>query len=253
MTGARRFIIVGASLAGAKAAQTLREEGFEGSVVLLGEESVRPYERPPLSKDYLQGNAGLDKVFVHDENYYDDHEIELRLSSPVQSLDTKNQSVVLVSGERLDYDSVLLATGATPRRLEVPGSELEGLCYLRNLDDADRLRVAIGEANRIVVIGGGWIGCEVAVSARQMGAEVALVESAQLPLERVLGPELGSFYRDLHAEHGVELHFGTGVASLRGAGRVEELCLVDGTTLSGDVFVVGWESFLASKSSKTRD
>jgi 3-phenylpropionate/trans-cinnamate dioxygenase ferredoxin reductase subunit len=239
MTDARRFIIVGASLAGAKAAQTLREEGFEGRVVLLGEESVRPYERPPLSKGYLQGEAGLDKVFVHDENYYDDHDIELRLSSPVQSLDTKNQSVVLVSGERLDYDSVLLATGATPRRLEVPGSELEGLCYLRSLDDADRLRAAIGEANRIVVIGGGWIGCEVAASARQMGVEVALVESAQLPLERVLGPELGSFYRNLHADHGVELHLGAGVASLRGAGRVEELRLVDGTTLSGDVFVVG--------------
>jgi len=239
MSDVRRFVIIGASLAGAKAAETLRQEGFEGTIVLLGEEPVRPYERPPLSKDYLQGKVGLEKVFVHDEGYYEDHNIELHLSSPVQALDTQSREVVLASGERLSYDSVLLATGAVPRRLSVPGSELEGLHYLRNLADSDGLRAAIGQAERVVVIGGGWIGCEVAASARQAGPEVAVVEFARLPLERVLGPELGSFYRDVHADHGVEFHLGAGVESLHGAKRVEEVRLSDGSALSGDVFVVG--------------
>jgi 3-phenylpropionate/trans-cinnamate dioxygenase ferredoxin reductase subunit len=239
MTDSRSFIIIGASLAGAKAAETLRQEGFEGKVVLLGDESVRPYQRPPLSKEYLQGKAGLDKVFVHDEDYYETHDIDLRLSSPVQALDTKSRRVVLGSGDQLDYDAVLLTTGAEPRRLSVPGSDLGGLRYLRTLGDSDGLRAAIGEASRVVVIGAGWIGCEVAASARQAGPEVAIVEAARLPLERVLGPELGSFYRDVHAEHGVQLHLGTGVESFRGDGRVEEVLLADGTTVAGDLFVVG--------------
>ena len=140
MTDARTFIIVGASLAGAKAAQTLREEGFEGRVVLLGDEPVRPYERPPLSKEYLQGKAGLDKVFVHDEGYYAAHDIDLRVSTHVQSLDVTAREVVLSSGEHLAYDAVLLTTGAAPRRLSVPGSDLDGLHTLRTVADSDRCR-----------------------------------------------------------------------------------------------------------------
>jgi 3-phenylpropionate/trans-cinnamate dioxygenase ferredoxin reductase subunit len=239
MTDARRFVIVGASLAGAKAAETLRSEGFEGSVVLLGEEPVRPYERPPLSKGYLQGNAGLEKVFVHDEGYYDDNEIELHLSSPVRNLDTARREVVLESDERIGYDAVLLATGSAPRRLSVPGAGLDGVHYLRDLADADRLRSAIGGAGRVAVIGAGWIGCEVAASARQLGAEVAMVETGWLPLERVLGRELGRFYRDVHADHGVELHFGAGIEALSGADGVEEVVLTDGTVVEADVVVVG--------------
>jgi 3-phenylpropionate/trans-cinnamate dioxygenase ferredoxin reductase subunit len=239
MTDARTFIIVGASLAGAKAAQTLRDEGFEGRVVLLGDEPVRPYERPPLSKEYLQGKADLDKVFVHDEGYYAEHDIDLRMSTHVQALDAGAREVVLSSGERIAYDAVLIATGAVPRRLTVPGSELEGLHALRNMADADRLQAAIRGAGRVVVIGGGWIGCEVAASARQLGAEVAVVEAGRLPLERVLGPELGAFYRDVHAEHGVEWHFGSGVQELRGGTQVEEVELANGTVVRGDVFVVG--------------
>jgi 3-phenylpropionate/trans-cinnamate dioxygenase ferredoxin reductase component len=239
MTDARTFIIVGASLAGAKAAQTLREEGFEGRVVLLGDEPVRPYERPPLSKEYLQGKAGLEKVFVHDEGYYVAHDIDLRVSTHVQSLDVTAREVVLSSGEHLAYDAVLLTTGAAPRRLSVPGSDLDGLHTLRTVADSDRLQAAIRGAGRVVVIGGGWIGCEVAASARQLGAEVAVIEAGQLPLERVLGPELGAFYRDVHAEHGVEWHFGRGVEELRGSERVEEVRLADGSTVAGDLFVVG--------------
>jgi 3-phenylpropionate/trans-cinnamate dioxygenase ferredoxin reductase subunit len=239
MSDARTFVIVGASLAGAKAAETLRTEGFTGRIVLLGDEPVRPYERPPLSKEYLQGKAGLEKVFVHDEGYYEAHDIDLRLSTHVQSLDTTVREVVLSSGEHIVYDAVLLTTGAAPRRLTVPGSDLDGLYSLRTVEDSDRLQVAIRGAGRVVVIGGGWIGCEVAASARQLGAEVAVVEAGALPLERVLGPELGSFYRDVHADHGVEWHLGTGVEELRGSTQVEEVRLSDGAVLSGDVFVVG--------------
>ena len=239
MTDARIFVIVGASLAGAKAAQTLREEGFEGRVVLLGDEPVRPYERPPLSKEYLQGKAGVDKVFVHDEGYYEEHDIDLRVSTHVDALDAQNREVVLASGEHLGFDAVLLATGAEPRHLTVPGSDLEGIHSLRTLADSDRLRSAIGDASRVVVIGGGWIGCEVAAAARLSGAEVAIVEAARIPLERALGPELGAFYRDVHAEHGVEWHLGSGVEELRGSTRAEEVRLADGTVLQGDLFVAG--------------
>src|SRR5215469_14400106 len=239
MTDDRGFIIIGASLAGAKAAETLRDEGFDGRVTLIGEEPVRPYERPPLSKEYLQGKAEADVAYMHDPAYYDKNDIDLRLSTPVRGLEPADRQVVLASGERLGYDAVLLATGATPRRLAVPGADLAGVHYLRTMADAERLRMAITGATRVVVIGAGWIGCEVAASARQLGADVALVELGRLPLERVLGPELGAFYRDVHADHGVELHFDSGIETLRGAGRVEEVRLADGTVLAADVVVAG--------------
>lgn len=241
MSDTKSFVIVGASLAGAKAAETLRTEGFEGQIMLIGEESVRPYERPPLSKQYLRGEAELDehKLFVHDEGYYDDHDIELRLSARVASLETADRKVVLDSGERIGYDSLLLTTGANSRHLRIPGAELDGVYYLRSLADAERLHTALRDADRIVVIGAGWIGCEVAASARQMGTEVAMVEMAELPLERVLGSELGRFFRDVHAGHGVELHLGAGVEALRGGAKVEEVVLADGTVLAADAVVVG--------------
>ncbi len=180
MSDARTFVIIGASLAGATAAETLRLEGFEGRVVLVGEESLRPYQRPPLSKDYLRGEVGDEKVFLHDEDFYEDHDVELRLSTPVRAVDVQSREVVFGSGERVGYDAALVATGAAPRELSVPGSDLAGVHYLRNLGDADLLRDAIQGGGRVVVIGGGWIGCEVAASARQLGADVALVEGASI-------------------------------------------------------------------------
>jgi 3-phenylpropionate/trans-cinnamate dioxygenase ferredoxin reductase component len=239
MSDGRTIVIVGASLAGAKAAETLRQEGFDGRVVLVGEEPVRPYERPPLSKDYLRGEAGLDKVFVHAESFYADHDIDLRLSTAVTSLDLSGRTVALDSDERIAFDEVLLTTGATPRRLSLPGAELDGIHYLRQLTDSDALHAAITSSTRVVVIGAGWIGCEVAASARQLGANVAIAEPLQFPLERVLGPELGRFFRDVHADHGVEFHLGVGVSELRGQGRVEEVVLADGTVLAADVVVAG--------------
>jgi 3-phenylpropionate/trans-cinnamate dioxygenase ferredoxin reductase subunit len=234
-----RFVIVGASLAGAKAAETLRREGFDGEVVLVGEEPVRPYERPPLSKGYLQGSADRETVFVHDAGFYGANGIDLRLSRRVETIDPKDRRVVVDNGERIDFDSCLITTGATPRRLNITGSGLDGVYYLRDLADADRLRAAITVAVRVVVIGAGWIGCEVAASARQLGAEVALVEAAPVPLGRVLGEELGRFYADLHAERGVELHLGVGVDSFGGAEHVEEVRLADGRRIGCDLVVVG--------------
>jgi 3-phenylpropionate/trans-cinnamate dioxygenase ferredoxin reductase component len=234
-----RFVIVGASLAGAKAAETLRHEGFDGEVVLVGEEPVRPYERPPLSKGYLQGSADRETVFVHDAGFYGANGIDLRLSRRVEAIDPRDRRVVVDNGERIDFDSCLITTGATPRRLNITGSGLDGVYYLRDLADADRLRAAITVAARVVVIGAGWIGCEVAASARQLGAEVALVEAAPVPLGRVLGEELGRFYADLHAERGVELHLGVGVDSFGGAERVEEVRLADGRRIGCDLVVVG--------------
>ena len=239
MTDDRGFVIIGASLAGAKAAETLRAEGFDGRITLIGEEPVRPYERPPLSKEYLQGKAESDVAFVHEPAYYDKHDIDLRLSTTVRGLEPAGREVVLASGERLGYDAVLLATGATPRRLAVPGAGLAGVHYLRTMAEAGRLRAAITGTSRVVVIGAGWIGCEVAASARQLGADVAVVELGRLPLERVLGPELGAFYRDVHADQGVELHFGAGIETLRGGDRVEQVRLTDGTALAADVVVAG--------------
>jgi 3-phenylpropionate/trans-cinnamate dioxygenase ferredoxin reductase subunit len=233
------FVIVGASLTGGRAADTLREDGFPGRVVLIGEEDVRPYERPPLSKDYLRGEAGTDQVFLHDDTYYLEHDIDLMLSTRAVAVDLDAQEVRLDSSETVRFDALLLATGAAPRHLTVPGAELEGLHYLRTIADSDALRSGIGSAGRVAVIGAGWIGCEVAASARQMGAEVSIVEMADLPLERVLGPELGRFYRDVHADHGVDMHFGVGLAELRGSGRVEEVVLTDGRVLPADLVVAG--------------
>ncbi len=233
------FVIVGASLAGAKAAEALRSEGFEGRVVLVGEEPSRPYERPPLSKDYLRGEKIFDDAAVHSADFYAAQDIELRTSTAATGIDFGGPEVVLSSGDRLRYDRLLLATGAAPRRLSVPGADLAGVHYLRSVTDSDLLHEALASGARVVVIGAGWIGTEVAASATQLGAEVAVVEMASVPLERVLGPEVGAMFRDLHAEHGVDLHFGVGVESLEGSAGVEEVRLTDGTALPADLVVAG--------------
>jgi len=239
MAPSQTFVIVGASLAGAKAAETLRDEGFDGRIVLVGEEAVRPYERPPLSKAYLRGEVEFDAAAVHDAAFYDDRQIELRLATTVTAVVPERSEVELSTGERLAYDRLLLATGATPRRPPLPGVDLPGVHTLRTVADADRLRHAVSAAEPVVVIGAGWIGAEVAASARQLGAEVTVVELGSVPLERVLGTEVGAVYRDLHAEHGVRLRFGVGVESFAGSDRVEEVRLTDGTVLPAGVVVLG--------------
>lgn len=239
MPEARTAVVVGAGLAGATAAATLRDEGFDGRVVLVGEEPVRPYERPPLSKGYLRGEDAFDAAAVHDAGFYDERGIELRTNTLAAAVDTKASEIELAGGERLGYDRLLLASGSAPRRLTVTGAELPGVRYLRTVAESDALRESFTAGVPVVVIGAGWIGAEVAASARQLGAEVSMVELGAVPLERVLGPEVGAVYRDLHAEHGVRLHFGVGVDELRGGASVEEVRLSDGTVLPAGVVVVG--------------
>jgi 3-phenylpropionate/trans-cinnamate dioxygenase ferredoxin reductase component len=239
MSSDQTHVIVGASLAGAKAAETLREEGFEGRVVLVGSEEERPYERPPLSKDYLRGEVGREKVYVHHESFYAEHDIELRLGRSAVGLDTASGELELDGGERLNYDRLLLTTGSEPRRLQIPGAELEGVFYLRSVEDSDALRDRIDGGGAVVVVGAGWIGAEVAASARQRGLEVTVIEPASLPLERVLGAEVGAIYRDIHVDHGVRLLLGTGVDAFEGDGAVERVRTSDGRLVDCDFVVVG--------------
>ena len=232
------FVIVGASLAGAKAAETLREEGFDGRVVLVGAESERPYERPPLSKDYLRGEAN-GKPYVHDEDFYADRQIELRMSTTVERIDPAARRVALAGGETLDFDRLLLATGARPRVVSLPGAELDGVLSLRTVSDSEAIRERIDAGGRLVTIGAGWIGAEVAASARQGGCDVAILEMAQLPLERVLGRELGEIYRDIHTDHGAEFIGGAAVEAIEGDGKVAAVRLADGRRIAADFVVVG--------------
>jgi 3-phenylpropionate/trans-cinnamate dioxygenase ferredoxin reductase component len=239
MSSSDTFVIVGAGMAGGKAAETLRGEGFDGRIVLVGAEAHRPYERPPLSKDYLRGESETPAWLQEDEGWYAANDVELRTSSVVQSIDADGKTVVLSGGERIDADRVLLATGGEPRSLPVPGGDLDGVHLLRTIEDSNAIRGVIESGGRLVVIGGGWIGCEVAASARQKGMDVTLVESLELPLLRVLGPELGAFYRDVHADQGVDLRFGAGVEAIEGAGRAERVKLADGSTIDCSAVVVG--------------
>jgi 3-phenylpropionate/trans-cinnamate dioxygenase ferredoxin reductase subunit len=233
------FIVVGAGLAGAKAVETLREEGFDGRVVLIGAEPERPYERPPLSKDYLRGAAERETIYVHPEGFYAQHDVELRLGRRAVELNVGARELALDDGERLRYDRLLLATGAEPHRLAIPGSDLEGLLYLRSVADCDALRERLDRAGTLVVVGAGWIGSEVAASARIRGLEVTVVEPQSVPLERVLGRELGAVYRDIHRDHGVRMRLGTGVKAFEGTGAVERVRTSDGDAIECDFVVVG--------------
>ena len=232
-------VIAGAGLAGAKAAEALRAEGFEGRIMLVGDEAELPYERPPLSKDYLRRESSREQARVHPDGFYADHAIELLTGAAVTEVDTAARRVTLASGERLAYDRLLLATGSEPRRLSVPGAELEGVHHLRDLADSDAIADALAAGGRAVIAGGGWIGMEVAASARQLGLEVALAELEAVPLERALGREAGELFAQLHRDRGVELHTRVGVARVEGEGRVERVVLADGRALDADVLVCG--------------
>ena len=236
----RTFAIVGAGLAGAKAAEMLRAEGFDGRVVLLGDEPHRPYERPPLSKGYLRGEDPLTKVFVHDEGFAAASDVDLVTDTRVEAIDLQARRLVLPGGAAtLPFDALLLATGSAPRRLPIPGASLDGVHVLRTLDDAQRLRKALAGATRVVVIGAGWIGCEVAASARQLGKDVTVVDPLPTPLFRVLGEQVGAVFAALHEDHGVTMRLGVGVDRLAGDPALEAVILSDGTRIAADVVVLG--------------
>ncbi|UCM87756.1 NAD(P)/FAD-dependent oxidoreductase [Streptomyces marincola] len=232
----RTFVIIGAGLAGAKAAQTLREEGFDGRVILIGDEHEHPYERPPLSKDYLTGLAGRGSLLVHEPSWYATNRIELHLGQLAVAVDRTAREVRLGDGTRLPYDALLLATGAEPRRLGIPGTDLAGVHHLRRLAHADHLRGVLtsraGAGAPLVVAGAGWIGLEVAAAARALGTDVLVVEQDPTPLHGVLGPELGAVLAALHRERGVAFRFGTRPAAVTGRdGMVAGVRTEDGCEL----------------------
>ncbi len=234
------YVIVGASMAGAKAAETLREEGFGGGIVLLGEERERPYERPPLSKGYLLGKDEKSSIYVHEESWYAENDVDLRLGVTVTSLDIGSREVGLAGGGTVGYDRLLLATGAVPRRLSVPGADLEGVVYLRRVGDSEHLGETLRGGGHVVIVGAGWIGLEVASAAREFGCEVTVVEPEPGALNRQLGPELGGMFGDLHREHGVVFRFGESVTELRGSGgKVSAAVTSAGAALDADLVVVG--------------
>jgi 3-phenylpropionate/trans-cinnamate dioxygenase ferredoxin reductase subunit len=239
VTTSETFVIVGAGLAGAKAAEALRKQGFDGRLVMLGAEHHAPYERPPLSKDYLIGKAPREKVFTHPLQWYAEQDVDLRAGQLVIGLDRAARSVELADGSRVGYDKLLLTTGASPRELRVPGADARGVHYLRTLDDSDVLRATLRTASRLVVIGAGWIGLEVTAAARLAGVEVTVLETAELPLLRVLGPEVAQIFADLHAEHGVDFRFKVAVERIvTDNGAVAGVRLTDGTTIEADAVLV---------------
>jgi 3-phenylpropionate/trans-cinnamate dioxygenase ferredoxin reductase subunit len=230
----RVFVIVGASLAGAKAAETLRAEGFDGRVVLVGEESDLPYERPPLSKGYLLGNDPRESAFPHDRAWYDEQRVELLLGQPATAIDRTAKTVTLADGNAVNYDKLLLATGSRVRRVDLPGSDLPHVRYLRRIEDSEALKEAFGQRPRVAVVGAGWIGLETAAAARTAGCDVTVVELDTLPLRRVLGDELAAVFRDLHAEHGVDFRFGAKLSEIR-----PDHVVLDTGDVPADLVIVG--------------
>jgi 3-phenylpropionate/trans-cinnamate dioxygenase ferredoxin reductase component len=231
------FVIIGAGLCGGAAAQTLREEGFDGRVILMGDELHLPYERPPLSKEYLRGEHDRDRLFVHPEKWYSEQGIESRLGVRATAMDLTGQTVALSDGDRLSFDSLLLATGGRPRRLE--GEPSERVLYLRTIEDADRIRRRLSPGGGLIVVGAGFIGAEVAASARRVGSDVTMLEMLDVPLAKVLGDDLGKVYAAIHRDEGVELRTGEGVESVEERAGSVLVRTTKGATVEGDAVVVG--------------
>jgi 3-phenylpropionate/trans-cinnamate dioxygenase ferredoxin reductase subunit len=237
--GRQRIVIVGAGLAGARAAAALREEDFDGEVLLIGAERQLPYNRPPLSKGYLRGTERFEDQLVNTAGYYAEHGIDLRLGVQATAIDAARKVVALTGGDHAAYDRLLVATGGRNRALSVPGADLEGIFQLRTVEDCDRIRAATRGARRAVVIGLGFIGSEVAASLRQLGLEVAAVEGHRVPLARVLGEEVGEVLAGIHREKGVDLVLEDSVAAFEGAGRVERIRTKKGRLLPCDLVIAG--------------
>lgn len=240
MSTPRHVVIVGGGLAGAKTAEALRAQEFEGDVTLLAAEPHLPYERPPLSKGYLIGKASFDEAVVHPEDWYRDHRIDLRRGTRAATIDAIGHRVGLADGAAIGYDKLVLATGARPRRLSLPGADAAGVHYLRTREDSDAIRACLGDGKHLIIIGGGWIGLEVAAAARGAGTTVTLLEVAELPLLSVLGPELAQVFADLHQANGVDLRLGVRIDAITTShGHAVGARLSDGTTIEADAIVVG--------------
>ncbi len=236
----RTFVIVGAGAAGNAAAETLRREGFAGRILLVTGEPHRPYDRPTLSKDLMSGEASAKWLPLHKSGFYDDWQIELLTERRVASLDPEGHTLALADGEQIGFDCALLATGGVPRRLDIPGVELEGCFLLRSREDAQAILTALEDAQNVVLLGAGFIGLEVAshLLEREREPAVHVVAPEELPMLRLLGEDVARWLFELHQEHGVKFHLGTTAKELRGDGKVEEVVLADGTPLAADVVIV---------------
>jgi NADPH-dependent 2,4-dienoyl-CoA reductase/sulfur reductase-like enzyme len=232
------FVVVGAGLAAAKAVEELRSAGFEGEVVVFGDEHHLPYERPPLSKGYLLGNDELETAFVHDPAWYDENDVDLRLGQSVTAID-RTARVVRTRDTEQSYDRLLVATGSTPRHLAMADDSGAPVAYLRTIEDSQRLKAAFTAGTTVAVIGAGWIGLETAAAAREAGASVTVLESLDLPLLRVLGPEVAAIFADLHREHGVDLRLGVQVSAIEKTAAGAVVRLADGGSVEADLVVVG--------------
>lgn len=239
MAGSPTFVIIGGGLAGAKAAEALRGKGFDGQVVLFGAEERLPYERPPLSKEYMAGKKTVEEFTVQPQSWYAEHDVDLKLGTEVTTLDRTAHMVAFNSGDHEHYDKLLLATGSRSRKPPIPGSDADGVYYLRTVDDATELLAQFTEGRRLAIIGAGWIGLEVAASARGLGADVTVVETAALPLQASLGKEAGEVFGGLHRDHGVDLRVGTTVDEITTADhKATGLRLGDGSTVEADAVLV---------------
>jgi 3-phenylpropionate/trans-cinnamate dioxygenase ferredoxin reductase component len=240
MASVESIVIVGGGLAGAKAAEALREQGYQGAVTLVAGERHLPYERPPLSKDYLLGKAGRLDFEVHDEGWYQDNDIDLRRQRRAVSLDVSAHGVGLDDGTSLGYDKLILATGSSPRLLRLAGADAAGVLTLRTVDDSEQIQAALVAGRRLVIIGGGWIGMEIAAGGRERGVAVTVVEAAELPLAGVLGPEIAESFLRMHREHGVDFELGAALDHFEVSdGHVTGAVLAEGRSLPADVVVVG--------------
>jgi 3-phenylpropionate/trans-cinnamate dioxygenase ferredoxin reductase component len=238
VTSVEHVVVVGASLGGLRTAQSLRSVGFDGRITLIGDEHHKPYDRPPLSKQVLAGEWGTGQVSLAEDTELDKLQIDLRLGVRVTDLDVPSHSVGLHGGERVQYDALVIATGASPRM--IPGTpNLRGIHVLRTLEHCLDIRAALERASSVVVVGAGFIGAEVAAVSRKRGLEVTVLEALPVPLSRGLGPTLGPVIAGIHADHGVDLRTGAGVAGFEGGDRVERVVLADGSTVAADVVVVG--------------
>ncbi|WP_310786858.1 NAD(P)/FAD-dependent oxidoreductase [Mycobacterium sp. Z3061] len=233
------FVIVGGGLAAAKAVQALRDSGFDGQIVLFADEEYLPYERPPLSKDFLAGDKSLVDFTVQNSDWYRERRVDLRLNTRVDALDAAAHTVAFDDGVTLRYEKLLLATGSAPRRPPIPGHDADGVHYLRSYPDAVSLNSVLVEGSSLAVLGAGWIGLEVAAAARRRGVDVTVVESAEQPLLTALGAEVGAVFADLHRDHGVRLRLETQVDRITVRdGKATGLALSDGSTVAADAVLV---------------
>lgn len=232
------MVIVGAGHAAGQAAASLRQEKFEGEIVIIGQEPHIPYQRPPLSKQYLAGEQGIERVYLRPEKFYTEKNITLKLSTRVESIDTEAKTVATDKGETIEYDKLLITTGSRPRILNIPGSDLTGIHYLRTITDVDTIRPEMTAGKKLLIVGGGYIGLEVASVGVSNGLEVHILEMEERILQRVTTPEMSKYYHDLHTARGVHVHTSTMVSSFTGAGRLGGVTCDTGS-FEADLAIVG--------------